>query len=351
MRTATYQESYIQLTQLLPFRDGWVWYGLLMAALFTLPLVLPTYIATYATLVFIAAVGAIGLNLVTGTTGLISLGHAGFLAIGAYTTAILTSKYNVELLTCLIASGLMAAVLSALVGVPSLRLKGLYLAVTTLAFSIIVTNIILQAEGLTGGSGGISVKRTSILGIPVDTPAAVYYLCLGTLVLTTLGALNLQRSRVGRAWSSIRDYDIAAILMGINLMYYKLLAFAVSAFLTGVAGGLLAIHVRYLNVDAFGVLTSVEALAMIIVGGLASVRGAILGALLITVLPDLSRLVFSFAGGALADLSAAHAQELRAIIYALLIMGFLRFEPEGLAAQWSRTKRYWSEWPLTKRSS
>ncbi|MDB5861599.1 MAG: Amino acid/amide transporter rane protein 2, family [Ramlibacter sp.] len=351
MRTATYQETYGELTRLIPYRDGWVWYGVLLAALIALPLLLPTYIATYATLVFIAAVGAIGLNLVTGTTGLISLGHAGFLAIGAYTTAILTSKYNVELATAIIASGAMAAAFSALVGIPSLRLKGLYLAVTTLAFSIIVTNIILQAESLTGGSGGISVKRTSLLGLPIDTPTAVYYLCLGTLVLSVLGALNLLRSRVGRAWSSIRDYDIAAILMGINLVYYKLLAFAVSAFLTGVAGALLAIHIRYVNIDAFGVLTSVEALAMIIVGGLASVRGAVLGAFLITILPDLSRLVFSVAGASLAGLSAAHAQELRAVIYALLIMGFLRFEPEGLAAQWTRTKRYWSEWPLTKRSS
>ncbi|MDP3136998.1 MAG: branched-chain amino acid ABC transporter permease [Burkholderiaceae bacterium] len=351
MRTRTFQESYSALTRLVPYPSSWGWYAALLLILLALPILLPTFITTYATLIFIAAVGAVGLNLVTGTTGLISLGHAGFLALGAYTTAILTNDYNWELASAIIASGLVAAAFSTLVGVPSLRLKGLYLAVTTLAFSIIVTNGVGQAEWLTGGSNGKAIKRTSFLGLQLASAEAVYYLCLGVLIVVVLAALNLLRSRVGRAWSSIRDYDTAAILMGINLVYYKLLAFAVSAFLTGVSGALLAIHIRYVNIDNFGVLTSVEALAMIIVGGLGSVRGALLGAFLITILPDLSRLLFAAAGGPLAGLSAAHAQEVKAIVYALLIMAFLRFEPDGLAAQWTRIKRYWSEWPLTKRSS
>ena len=351
MRTRTFRESYGEITRLVPYADTWFWYGALLLALLVLPLVAPAYIANYGTLIFIAATGAVGLNLVTGTAGLISLGHAGFLATGAYTTAILLTDYKWGLMPSILAAGGLSAAVSLLVGIPSLRLKGLYLAITTLAFSIITTTLILEAKPLTGGSSGKTVTRPEFLGFSMDSGSAIYYLALAVAVLTILAALNLLRSRVGRAWSALHDYDIAASLMGINLRLYKLLAFAVSAFITGVAGAVLALHLRYLNVDSFQLITSVEVLTMIIVGGLGSVRGAVLGAVVITLLPELSGAVFDLVGGPLKSLSAANAPELKGVIYALIIMVFLRFEPDGMSWRWQHIKRFWSEWPYARKAA
>ena len=243
----------------------------------------------------------------------------------------------------------MSAAASLLVGIPSLRLKGLYLAITTLAFSIIVIQLINQWETVTGGSAGLPVGRPPILGIPMRGPVAMYFLALTVIALTVFGTLNLLRSRVGRAWAALRDYDTAASLMGVNLVRYKLLAFAVSSFITGIAGALIALNIRYLNTDSFGLIVSIEAIAMIIVGGLGSVRGAILGAILISVLPDLSRFVLAQFGGVLGSVATGNTPEIKGIIYALVIMLFLRLEPDGLAHQWNRTKRFWSDWPYNRR--
>lgn len=350
MRTQTYKESYRALLQLVPYRDTWAWYGLLMIMLLFLPLLAPAYIASYGTMIFIAATGAVGLNLVTGTAGLISLGHAGFLALGAYTMAILVTDHGWPLLPAMLAAGSLSAMVSLLVGIPSLRLKGLYLAITTLAFSIIITTLILETSALTGGSGGKAVTRPDLLGLSMESGTAIYYLALAVAVLTVLAALNILRSRVGRAWGALRDYDIAASLMGIHLRSYKLLAFAVSAFITGLAGAVLALHLRYLNVDSFALITSVEALTMIIVGGLGSVRGAVFGAVVITLLPELSGQLFNLIGGPMQSLSAANAPELKGVIYALIIMLFLRFEPDGMASRWKHIKRFWSDWPYSRKT-
>jgi branched-chain amino acid transport system permease protein len=348
MRTRTYKETYGALTGLLPYNSSWGWYGLLLAVLVALPWLVPTYIMTYGTMILIAAIGAIGLNIVTGTAGLISLGHAGFLAVGAYTAGILIATYGWPLLPSIIAAGIVSAASSLLVGIPSLRLKGLYLAITTLAFSLIVTQLITQWDWLTGGSSGLPLTRPDFFGLPMRSPRAMYFLCLIVAILTTLGALNLLRSRAGRAWAAIRDYDTAASLMGISLVRYKLLAFAVSAFITGVAGALLALNIRYLNVDSFELIASIEAIAMIIVGGLGSVRGAILGAILITVLPEFSKWVLNTFGGGFSSIASGSTAEIKGVIYALVIMIFLRYEPDGLAHRWSRIKRFWSEWPYSR---
>jgi branched-chain amino acid transport system permease protein len=347
MRTQTYKEAYAGLVSLLPYRDYWSFYGFLLTCLAVVPFFAPTYVVTYMTLLFVAAIGAVGLNLVTGTAGLISLGHAGFLAIGAYAAGILITDYSWGIVPAIVAAGFVAAASSLLVGVPSLRLKGLYLAITTLAFSIIVTQMIVEMDSLTGGSSGKTVGRPDILGlIPMKSSMSIYFLSLAFVVLTVIAALNLLRSRVGRAWGAIRDYDIAASLMGVDVVRYKLMAFATSAFFTGVAGALLGLHLRYLNVDNFALVASIEALAMIIVGGLGSVRGAILGAVLITILPDISRLILNVLGGPFGAISQSNAAEVRGVIYALVIMAFLRFEPDGLAARWARIKRFWLDWPF-----
>jgi branched-chain amino acid transport system permease protein len=350
MRTRTYKESVQQLNALFPFRDTWAWYGLLLGALLLLPAIAPAYVVNIGIMMLISTVGAVGLNLVTGTAGLISLGHAGFLAIGAYTTAILLTDHGWPLLPSMLVSGLLSASISLVVGVPSLRLKGLYLAITTLAFSIITTTLIVEASGLTGGSAGKSVTRPDLFGLSLESGTAIYYLCLAAAVLTVLGALNLLRSRVGRAWGAIRDYDIAASLMGIHVRAYKLLAFTVSAFITGVAGSLLALHLRYLNIDSFALITSIEVLTMIIVGGLGSVRGAVLGAVVITLLPEISGKIFALFGGTMQSMSSANLPELKGVIYALIIMLFLRFEPDGMTSRWNHIKRFWLDWPYSRKA-
>jgi branched-chain amino acid transport system permease protein len=348
MRTRTYRESYGELTELVPYSSSWTWYGYLAVGLLLLPWLVPTYVMTYVTLILIAAIGAIGLNIVTGTAGLISLGQAGFLAIGAYAAGILITTFGWAIPPAILAAGLISAVASLMVGVPSLRLKGLYLAITTLAFSIIVIQLINQWESFTGGSAGLPVGRPAILGIPMRGPVAMYFLVLGVATFIVFATLNLLRSRVGRAWAALRDYDTAASLMGVDLVRYKLLAFAVSSFITGIAGALMALNIRYLNTDSFSLIVSIEAIAMIIVGGLGSVRGAILGAVLITVLPDLSRFILAQFGGVLGATAVGNAPEIKGIIYALVIMLFLRLEPDGLAHQWSRVKRFWSDWPYSR---
>jgi len=355
MRSGTFKERTPQLIALQQHWDGWAWYALLAAAFAVLPSVASGYVLSYATLILIAVVGALGLNLLTGTTGLISLGQAGFLAIGGYTAAILLTDHQWPLVPSLLAAGMLSSIVSLLVGIPSLRLKGLYLAITTLAFSIIITQVIQMAEPLTHGSNGIQVQRPTFLGMSMRSGVVIYYLCLAVTALTLLGVLNLLRTRAGRAWAAIRDYDTAAEMMGVNLTRYKLLAFATSSFVVGIAGALLGLHMRFLNTDNFGILTSIEALAMIVVGGLGRVRGAVLGAVFIVLLPELSRLAFSILTALLSSTLpsnfASSNQDFKGVLYGLAIILFLRFEPDGLARRWMEIKQYWSQWPLAKRRS
>ncbi|MDB5818920.1 MAG: Branched-chain amino acid transporter permease, partial [Rhizobacter sp.] len=290
----------------------------------------------------------LGLNLLSGVAGQISLGHAGFLLVGAYSQAILTTDYGVPTLIAIFVSGFVAAVISLLVGIPSLRLKGLYLAITTLAFTFIVRHVVLFAEGVTRGSAGMPVDALSVFGFSFKGDVRFYYLALAMLVLFTLFTLNLMRSRIGRAWLALRDHDIAARAMGIDLMRYKLLAFMVSAFYTGVAGALVALQTRFINVDTFSILISIEALAMVIVGGMGRVHGAILGAALILLLPELLNMGFSAAGDTFKTLMADRIYEVKGLMYGVVILLFLRLEPEGLAGIWRKCKRFWTHWPLSQ---
>lgn len=350
MRTRTFKRDYGAIIALMAHKDGWIWYGLLLGALIALPQLVPGYITAYATAVLIGAIGAIGLNVVTGTAGLISLGQAGFLAIGAYGCGILLADYGVPLPLAVIAAGLISSAFSVLIGIPSLRLKGLYLAITTLAFSIIVTHMITDLSWLTGGSSGKAVPRPNVLGLSMRSGTAVYYLSLIALTLTVLAVLNLLRTRVGRAWGAIRDYDVAAALMGVNVRAYKLMAFAVSSFFIGISGALLAINIRYLNIESFTLITTIEAVAMVIVGGLGSVRGAVLGAIVVVLLPDLGRAFVQSVLQAIGFSDIGNLVELKAILYALIIMVFLRYEPDGLNARWQDIKRYWSDWPFSRKA-
>lgn len=346
MRAGHFKESY---SELVAFTDSGVvkaWTTILLLACLVLPAVAGPYVMTLATTILITAIGIVGLNLLTGVCGLISLGQAGFLAIGAYTAGILAVDFGLSIVPGMICGGVLAALLSLLVGVPSLRLKGLYLAITTLAFTVIVTHSILNLDGWTRGSAGMFLPAPTVFGIPLATKTAFYYFSLAMCVLFTVAAMNIMRSRVGRAFAAIRDQDTAAEMMGINQVSYKLMAFGISAFFTGAAGALSAYQVRYINVDSFALLVSIEALAMIIVGGLGSIAGAIAGTIFMSLLPEAIRWLFDTFGSGLTEVFSTRALEVRGLIYGAVIMAVLRLQPDGLMGLWRDAKRLWSNWPF-----
>jgi branched-chain amino acid transport system permease protein len=346
MRSGDFKETYGELVALSDSRPVWLWSLVLVAALIAAPYLLNSYALSFLTIILITVVGALGLNILTGYTGLISLGHVGFLVSGAYAYAVLVSRYGLPPLVGFLGAGIIPALASLVVGAPSLRLTGLYLAITTLAFSFIINTVILEARTVTNGARGIAVQRPEIFGVSFDSDTAFTQLCLGFAVLTLFATLNIRRSRVGRAFVAIRDNDTAARVMGINLHAYKLLAFVTSAFITGLAGALYGIYLSFVSVEGFPFLLSIEALAILIVGGLGSALGAVLGTVLIVLLPEATRLVLSLFSAQMDALFSTGAQELKSMLYGLVIILFLRFQPRGLVGAWHDIRRLWANWPL-----
>ena len=346
MRSGTFKETYGELVALTDSQLVWFWSAVLLVALVVGPYALNAYALSFLTIFLITATGALGLNILTGFTGLISLGQVGFLVTGAYAYAIAVSKYGLPPLAGFALACIIPALASLIVGAPSLRLKGLYLAITTLAFSYIINTVILEARWLTNGARGIRVVRPQIFGISFDSDVAFSQLCLVVALAALFATLNIRRSRIGRAFVAIRDNDIAARAMGVNLHAYKLLAFATSAAITGLAGALYGIYLSFVSVEGFPFLLSIEALAILIVGGLGSTLGAVLGTVFIVLLPEATRLVLSVLGSQAEALLTTGAQEMKSILYGLVIILFLRFQPRGLVGLWHDVKRTWVHWPL-----
>ncbi|MCA1032200.1 branched-chain amino acid ABC transporter permease [Bacillus timonensis] len=319
----------------------------MMLALFAVfPLVASDYIVGLATLAGIAAIGAIGLNILTGFTGQISIGVGAFLGVGGYTSAILTSTLGLSFWISLPLAGIITAAVGALFSIPALRLKGLYLAIATLAAQVIILFIISRWDSLTGGTAGMVLSRPEIAGFVFITETSYYYLMFVILVLTTLFTLNLFRSRVGRAFIAVRDRDIAAEVMGIDLFKYKALAFSVSSFFVGVAGALLGHYTMIVSPELYSISVSIEFLAMILVGGLGSVFGSIYGAIFITLLPVILRTVVELISGVFPELSAVLIG-MKEVVFGVVIVLFLVYEPEGLAKIWRNIKDYFKLWPFS----
>jgi len=328
-------------------RSKWLLCGFI-AFLFFFPSLpgVDNYILNLSNLAGIAIIGAIGLNILTGFTGQISLGHGAFLGVGAYTSAILSQKLHFPFLLALPCAGGMTALLGLFFGIPSLRLKGLYLAIATLAAQFIIEFGIVHWDSLTNGPRGILVPAASIGPLVFDTDRRYYYLVLVVVILTTAFALNLFRTRVGRAFMAIRDRDISAEVIGVNLYRYKLYSFFVSSFVVGIAGSLWAHYIEIITNEHFGITVSISYLAMIIIGGLGSVLGSILGAIFIVLLPETLRLVAGELSASFPSIIAALAS-VREITFGAIIVLFLTFEPEGLAAIWRRVYNYWHLWPFS----
>ena len=328
------------------------WFLILILFLAAFPFLFKNYYVYVANYVAINILVAIGLNLLVGYTGQISLGHAGFFAIGAYGTVILMAKLHVPFLVSLPAAGLISALFGFLLGFPALRLEGPYLSIATLGFGLTITRVIGRVEFF-GGRQGLHAPELTIGPWHLNTDRDFYYLLITLTVLLTLAARNLIKTKVGRAFIAIRDADVAAETMGVNLMGYKTLAFAISAFYTGIAGGLYAFVLRFIEPELFSLLMSILFLAMVVVGGLGSIFGAIAGACLLSWLDLELRNILSipYLGEWLTVLSKSYfsitgVSNIQFILYGLIMVLIMLFEPLGIYGFWIRTKIYWKTWPF-----
>src|SRR5256885_16714897 len=259
------------------------WYGLLGLLLLAAPYLVSGYVLSQLQFICIYSIVGLGLMLLTGYTGQISLGHAAFLAVGAYTEALLQAA-GMPLVVSLVSAALLSAAVGIIIGLPALRLKGIYLAIATFAFNVIVEEIITRWESLTGGSSGKSLRAIEVFGFRLSSPESFYYLCLALTVLAVLALINLLRSPTGRAFVAIRDSEVSASCMGINLAYYKTISFALSAALTGVGGALYAHKVGFISPEQFTLIQSIELVTIVIIGGVGSLHGAGMGAAFILLL-------------------------------------------------------------------
>jgi branched-chain amino acid transport system permease protein len=313
-------------------------------SLFTLPLWGSDYMLAMACIVGIHVTATLGLNLTTGNAGLISLSHGAFLGVGCYTVAWL-GRFGVPFWLTLPAAGLVTAALGLVVGLPSLRVKGIYLAVATLAAHFILTFVFREWDAVTGGVPGTSIPRAKLFGFEFIGDRRNFYLIFIVAFGAALGARNLARSHFGRAFVAVRERDFSAEILGVHLLRTKLLAFAIGAFYAGVAGGLLGYFYGAITPEYFVLTLSVFYLAAVIVGGLGTVLGSVLGALFMTFVPEVLRLVahtssqwFPGVAGLLLPMGQ--------VVFGILIIGFLVFEPHGLAAIWARIRRVFHLWPF-----
>jgi len=327
------------------------WTVAAIAVLFFLviPLALHEYYLSVANLVLVTIIGALGLNILVGYTGQVSIGHAAFMSVGAYTAANLAIRLNSPWPVNLLAGGLMAALVGAVVGIPSLRIKGLYLAIATLAGQLIIEWTINHVTFISGGvQASIEVPPPRLGSMVLSSQREMYYFLLVFVVLAIVATLNLVRSRVGRAFIAIRDQDIAAEIIGVNIFRYKLLAFAISSFYAGVTGVLYTYYLGIANYEQFQIGVSIDYLAMIIIGGLGSVLGSILGAIFVTLLPIVIRYAMEAFGGLFfAPQTVLNLiPNLRLMMFGALIIFFLIVEPEGLNRLWRNIRNYFRIWPF-----
>jgi branched-chain amino acid transport system permease protein len=294
----------------------------------------------------IAIIGAIGLNFITGMTGMISLGHGAFIGVGAYATAILTDRLGLSFVVALPLAAMITAGVGMFFGLPSMRIKGLYLLMATLAAQVIINFLMTHCESLTMGINGYPVKPVALGSFVFDTERRYFYLTYALTILCIIAAKNIARSRYGRAFVAIRDRDIAADVIGVNLFKYKTLAFAIGSFYAGVAGGLLAPYLTLITPEAFPLDLSIGYLAMIIVGGLGSIMGAIYGAIFMTLLPEFLRITMEEYLVQLVPDAIRIVPYCKSIMFGLIIIGFLVFDPHGLAEIHRRIKKYFKLWPF-----
>lgn len=346
MRCGDFKTSYTADMTIFESRTARIMLGIFLCVLFSLPLYTPGYLLDIINRIGIAVIGAIGLNILTGFTGQISLGNAAFMAIGAFSCGYLDTKFNVPFYLSIPLAGLITASFGMFVGIPSLRIKGLYLAMATLAAHFIVEFLVVKWESVTGGVAGITIPTPMLGSFAIDSDARLFVLIFIIAVLAVLFAKNLFRTKVGKAFVAIRDQAISAEVMGVNLLKYKLLSFGISSFYVGVAGALVAYQAKIISPETFPITVAIDYLGMIIIGGLGSILGSIYGAIFITLLPELLRMVTTSLSGSFPELINKLAA-MKELVFGLLVIVFLIFEPNGIAARWHSIKNYWKLYPFS----
>ncbi|WP_396435685.1 branched-chain amino acid ABC transporter permease [Limnohabitans sp.] len=319
------------------------WYSLLAVFLVAAPWVVAEYWLAQLTFVLIYSVVGLGLMLLAGFTGLFSLGHAAFLGVGAYTQAVMVNA-GVPFPLALVCAGLFSASVGVTVGLPALRVKGIYLGMATLAFGFIVEEGMARWESVTGGNAGLMVSAPQLGAWTLDSTEAFYFLCLIITVGATLAIVNLLRSSTGRALVAIRDSEISAQSMGIHLARYKTLSFALSAALAGIGGALYAHKIQFLSPEQFSIIQSIDLLLMVVIGGLGSIHGAFLGAIFLIVMPQLIAMAKDFLPAAIGG-----AAGLQGTVYGLVLIGFVLFEPMGLYGRWLKIRTWFQLFPFYRR--
>ena len=363
-----FQTDYDQDIRLMRHPGYWWSYGTLLLLALLAPFAVGAYLQSQIIFVLIYSIVGIGLLILAGFTGQISLGHAAFLAIGAYTAGYMQAR-GVPFLIYLPLAALLTGAVGAIVGFPALRLSGIYLVIATIAFGFIVEEVAARWESVTNGNDGMRIKQINLFGMTLSRDGyGFYYLCLGLLILVVLLALNILRSPTGRAFVAIRDSETAARSMGINLAVYKVAAFSISAAVTGLAGCLYAHKLSFISPEMFTLLLSVEFIIVILIGGVGSLHGAILGSIFVVMVdPFLSYLkddmprIFGGLAQAVGAPNAAAVQEtlsaigsaagLKGAIYGVIIIIFIIFEPYGLYGRWLKIRLYFELFPLYKKAT
>jgi len=341
--SGTFSHTYGQDMAVVRTRTQWVFALALLVFVYTIPQWASNSTLTLITVIGITIISVHGLNILTGNCGLLSMGHSGFMMVGGYAAAILCSKVGLPFWVALPIAGLITGLVGIVFGLPSLRIKGFYLIMSTVAAYFIIHWLVLQFRSLTGGTEGLSMPPADVFGMTVRGKANYFYLVMTLTLVATVVAKNILRTRAGRAFVAIRDNDLAAEAMGVNLFSYKLQAFFIGCVFAGVAGALSAQFYMYCNVEQFPFFDSVWYLGMLIVGGMGATSGVIYGAVAIKLLQHLATKI----GPSLAELvNPQMATALSLILPGLAIILFLIFASRGISHIWERFRNYYQYWPF-----
>ena len=362
-----FKTSYNQDIRIFRDKVDAFWYGLLAVLVLILPLLMDDYYVGETAWVFIYGICGVSLMVLVGYTGLVSLGHAAFLGIGAYAHAYFI-QHGMPWVVAMSLAVVLTTASGLIVGLPALRMTGIYLTIATLAFAVIIQEVFSRWESVTHGFAGMKVDKPVIFGVEFATDRSFYFLCLLFLVLTLWLTRNLLRSPTGRAWIAIRDSEIAAQSMGVNLAIYKSMAFAYSAGIMGLAGALFAHKIAFLAPDIFNILLSIQFLLLVIVGGLGSLHGAVFGAIFVALLPPLIAILrdgipdtmnqlatdtgltpIGMLGTAIGDFLKKPGVE--AGIFGLILVLVIVVEPAGMYGRWAKIRLFFSTFPMYKRAT
>jgi branched-chain amino acid transport system permease protein len=329
-------------------KPQWVAFILFLAFMVIFPMISSGYVVSLMNRIAIYIVVVQGLNLLTGYTGQISVAQSAFMAVGAFTTGILSTKLGLNLWLCLPFAGVAAGLVGVFFGVPSFRVKGLYLALVSIGAQFIIMYVLLHWKSLTGGVHGIFIEPLTLGPVDFIRDKQFYYVAFGTAALVTALTKNIIRTRAGRAFVAVRDNDIVAEFMGVNLYLYKVLAFFVGCFFAGIGGWLWSCYLGAASVDHYSLIDSIWFLAMVVIGGMGSVLGTILGVFFVEILREFTNILGPMISDAVPSLGMNVPTALPLLTLGAVIVIFLVFEPRGLAHRWEIVKNLYRLWPYSR---